>query len=127
MGKFVAVEGCVLTLSSGNATSIQIVTPASKNTIEKKGIYYGTLNISISGFSSTNVPNWIPMSGSGSGTLSPTSQHVSVNGKMVVRADDESATITINGQISTESGNKPAIDMVTVKITDAGQTKIKAA
>ena len=118
--KFVAVEGCILTLSSGAALSVEITTQASK--IDKasgKGIYFGSLSISINGFTSEKID----AGGTGMGILNPTAKKGNSNKLKVVRVDDESEEIMISG---TKEGS-PATDYVTVKITDAGQKKVKAA
>lgn len=118
--KFVAVEGCTLTLSSGTAVSINITSPASTtDKASKKGIYFGTLSISIQGFTSEKID----AGGIGIGVLNPTANYVNSHGQKVVRVDDVSEQITVTG---TKSGN-PATDIVTVKISNAGQNKVKAA
>lgn len=122
--KFVAVEGCTLILSSGTALSVQITTSASsKHKVDGKGIYFGTLTIKIDGFTSEKID----AGGMGVGTLNPTASLVSSNKQgikqKVVRVDDVSEQIFVSG---TKSGN-PATDIVTVKISNAGQKKVKAA
>ena len=117
MGKLIAVEGCELTLSNGSAISVTITSPASKLKATNKGVYFGDINISISGFSSEKVD-----SGSGKGIIRPTAKSVSRKKNKVIRVDDVSDQITIYG---TKSG-EPATDIVTVKITDAGQNRDKA-
>jgi tetrahydrodipicolinate N-succinyltransferase len=115
-GKLAAVEGCTLTLSSG-AGVIQIITPASaKVRASGKGVYFGALQISVTGFSSEKVDV-----GAGTGVLNPTATKAK-SGGYAVRAGDESEVITISGT----KGNSSATDTVTVRITDAGQTKLKA-
>ena len=76
--KNIAVQGCVLDCIFAQITS----PPDSKSKIDGLGIYCGSINIQISGYSSSVIT--VPGSGTGSGTLQPTSNHVKIGGKAVV-------------------------------------------
>lgn len=124
MMKYAAVEGCTLELSSGSGM-IQINTsPSTKGKVQGKGIYKGTMNISVSGFTSTNIPTWIPSSGSGSGVIIGSATKNMLEKQPIIKEED-SCTITINGQMKTGMSTSPATDVITVKITNAGQSVMK--
>lgn len=124
MMKNAVVEGCTLELSSGSGM-IQINTsPSTKGSVQGKGIYKGTMNISVSGFTSTNVSSWISGSGSGNGVIIGSSTKNMLEKQPILKEED-SCTITINGQKKTGSSTSPATDVITVKITNAGQSVMK--
>lgn len=124
MMKNAVVEGCTLELSSGSGM-IQINTsPSTKGSIQGKGIYKGTMNISVSSFTSTNIPSWIPSSGSGNGVIIGSATKNMLEKQPILKEED-SCTITINGKKKTGSSTSPATDVITVKITNAGQSVMK--
>jgi|GEM_PF-3846592 len=124
MMKNAVVEGCTLELSSGSGM-IQINTnPSTKGSVQGKEIYKGTMNISVSGFTSTNVPSWIPGSGSGNGVIIGSATKNMLENQPIIKEED-SCTITINGQKQTGTNTSPATDVITVKITNAGQSVMK--
>ena len=116
--KNIAVQGCVLDCIFAQITS----PPDSKSKIDGLGIYCGSINIQISGYSSSVIT--VPGSGTGSGTLQPTSNHVKIGGKAVVLERDE-VTITVNGQATSGTSTIPVSEPVTVKISSAGQNTVK--
>ena len=120
MTKPVAVEGCTLTLSPGTGTATITSAASTKAKADGKGVYRGTLQISISGYTSSVIT--VAGSGSGSGTLDGTSQTTKVEGQTVVLEGDQ-ATITVNGQATAGSSTVPASEPVTVTIQNAGQNK----
>lgn len=116
--KNIAVQGCVLDCAFAQITSL----PDSKSKVDGLGIYCGSINIQISGYSSSVIT--VSGSGTGSGTLQPTSNHVKIGGKAVVLEGDE-VTITVNGQATSGTSTVPMSELVTVKITNAGQNVVK--
>ena len=121
--KNVAVVGCTVTLSPGDGVK-QITTQASLRVkADGKGIYFGPIDVSVSGYSDTVIT----VSGSGSGTITiqPSAQKVKVEGDYVILEGD-SGTATINGMAWSGQTQVEAQSEVTAKIEVAGQVKVKA-
>lgn len=119
----VAVVGCTVTLSPGEGDK-QITTQASlKVKADGKGVYFGPIDVAVSGYSDTNIT----VSGSGSGTITiqPSAQKVKVEGDYVILEGD-SGTATINGMAWSGQTQIAAQSDVTAKIEFAGQVKVKA-
>ena len=121
--KNVAVVGCTVTLSPGEGNK-QITTQASlKVKADGKGVYFGPIDVAVSGYSDTTIT----VSGSGSGTITiqPSAQKVKVEGDYVILEGD-SGTATINGKAWSGQTQIDAQSDVTAKIEVAGQVKVKA-
>jgi hypothetical protein len=121
--KNVAVVGCTVTLSPGEGNK-QITTQASlKVKADGKGVYFGPIDVAVSGYSDTIIT----VSGSGSGTITiqPSAQKVKVEGDYVILEGD-SGTATINGMAWSGQTQIEAQSNVTAKIKVAGQVKVKA-
>ena len=116
MMKYYAVQGCTPSLSSGTGLVNITTPPSSKVKFDGKGIYMGTITVSISGYT-----NGIITGGIGTGTISGSSENTSF-GSNLVRENDESGQITVTGTLA--NGNKGEAT-VTVKIADAGQKKVQ--
>ena len=116
--KNIAVQGCQL-----DCVYAQIQTsPKTSVKCGGKATYAGDLTIQISGYSSPIIT--VAGSGSGSGTLQPTSQHVKIGGEKVVLEGDQ-VTITVNGQATAGITTVPVSEPVTVTIVDAGQSDVQ--
>ena len=130
--KLIAVEGCSLEFQNGGYPNTAIsVTPGQVSTKVKaggKGVYK-SIKFTISGYTASSAlkPTWIPLSGSGQGEITATSQHVKVEGNKVLLEGDQSASITIIGQEQQGSSVVPSQVTEVVKITSAGQTKVKGS
>lgn len=125
--KEIAVEGCTLEFQNGGTGTITINPnqASTKVKAEGKGVYT-SLQFTISGYTGGAIT--VAKSGSGSGTINATAQKVKVEGNAVFLKGDVSSTITINGLKPVEGGGTaPATATEIVKITDAGQTKVKGA
>lgn len=121
--KNVAVVGCTVTLSPGEGMK-QITTQASlKVKADGKGVYFGPIDVAVSGYSDTSIT--VSESGSGTITIQPSAQKVKVEGEYVVLEGD-SGTATINGMAWSGTTQIAATSSVTAKIEVAGQTKVKA-
>ena len=84
--KNVAVVGCTVTLSPGTGVA-QITTQASlKVKADEKGVYFGPIDVSVSGYSDSTIT--VPLSGSGTITIQPSAQKVKVEGKYVILEGD---------------------------------------
>lgn len=121
--KNVAVVGCTVTLSPGTGVA-QITTQASlKVKADGKGVYFGPIDVAVSGYSDTIIT----VSGSGSGTITiqPSAQKVKVEGDFVILEGD-SGTATIDGMAWSGQTQIAAQSNVTAKIKVAGQVKVKA-
>lgn len=121
--KNVAVVGCTVTLSPGDGNK-QITTQASlKVKADGKGIYFGPIDVAVSGYTDSNIT--VSESGSGTITIQPSAQKVKVEGGFVILEGD-SGTATISGMAWSGESQVPATSSVTAKIEVAGQTKVQA-
>lgn len=121
--KNVAVFGCTVTLSPGEGMK-QITTQASlKVKADGKGIYFGPIDVSVSGYSDSVIT--VPGSGSGTITIQPSAQKVKVEGKSVILEGD-SGSAMINGKAQQGQTQVDVQSNVTAKIEFAGQVKVKA-
>lgn len=123
--KLVAVKGLVISHDSGSNCSGGTFTVSSVESstckAEGKGMHRGTLAFSWSG---GNYSGGIPSTAAGSGTIAATTTKNKADSQFVLRADDTgtmSGTYTIPGSPPTPGSfsNQP------VKISDAGQAKVK--
>ena len=121
--KNVAVVGCTVTLSPGKGIA-QISTQASlKVKADGKGIYFGNIDISVSGYSDSTIT--VPGSGSGKITIKPSAKKVKVEGDYVILEGD-SGDAKINGKAQQGQTQVDVQSKVTAKIEVAGQVKVKA-
>ena len=121
--KNVAVVGCTVTLSPGEGNK-QITTQASlKVKADGKGVYFGPIDISVSGYSDSTIT--VPLSGSGTITIQPSAQKVKVEGKYVILEGD-SGDAMISGKAQQGQAQVDVQSKVTAKIEVAGQVKVKA-
>lgn len=121
--KNVAVVGCTVTLSPGEGVA-QISTQASlKVKADGKGVYFGPIDVAVSGYSDTIIT--VPFSGSGTITIQPSAQKVKVEGKYVILEGD-SGSAMIDGMAQQGQAQVAVQSNVTAKIELAGQVKVKA-
>lgn len=121
--KNVAVVGCTVTLSPGEGMK-QITTQASlKVKADGKGVYFGSIDVSVSGYSDSVIT--VPLSGSGTITIQPSAQKVKVEGKSVILEGD-SGSAMISGKAQVGQTQVDVKSKVTAKIEVAGQVKVKA-
>lgn len=121
--KNVAVVGCTVTLSPGKGMK-QITTQASlKVKADGKGVYFGPIDVSVSGYSDSIIT--VPLSGSGTITIQPSAQKVKVEGKNVILEGD-SGSAMIDGMAQQGQAQVAVKSNVTAKIELAGQVKVKA-
>ena len=119
----VAVVGCTVTLSPGEGNK-QITTQASlKVKADGKGVYFGPIDVSVSGYSDSVIT--VPLSGSGTITIQPSAQKVKVEGKSVILEGD-SGSAMISGKAQVGQTQVDVQSNVTAKIELAGQVKVKA-
>lgn len=124
--KNIAVEGCSLKFQNGGGpdTAISITgTTSTKVKADGKAVYK-ELKFSISGYNGQAITN---SDGTGQGSIIATAQKVKVEGNAVILEGDVSASITISGSTTTPSGKQDVTAVEIVKVTDAGQTKVKGA
>ena len=126
--KNVVVEDCQFEISVNGAIigsgNVNITSLASTNTKvvsgeQKKGVYAGVMNISVSNYADTNISM-----GAGMGVINPSAQKTSVDGNAVILEGD-SGDVTLTG-VHPISGEPVINYSVTVKISSAGQTVVKA-
>jgi hypothetical protein len=121
--KNVAVVGCTVTLSPGKGVA-QITTQASlKVKADGKGVYFGPIDVAVSGYSDTVIT--VPLSGSGTITIRPSAQKVKVEGDYVILEGD-SGSAMIDGMAQQGQAQVAVKSKVTAKIEVAGQVKVKA-
>ena len=121
--KNVAVVGCTVTLSPGEGMK-QITTQASlKVKADGKGVYFGPIDVAVSGYSDTVIT--VPLSGSGTITIKPSAQKVKVEGDYVILEGD-SGDAKIDGLAQQGQAQVEVKSNVTAKIEVAGQMKVKA-
>ena len=130
--KSIVVDGCELKFQNGgspdSAISINPNQISTKVKADGKAVYK-TLKFTISGYSApaSVIPNWVSGSGSGSGEITASSQHVKVESNKVILEGDVSASITISGQVQQGESTSPATFVEVVKVTNAGQSKVKGS
>ena len=121
--KNVAVVGCTVTLSPGKGVA-QISTQASlKVKADGKGVYFGNIDVSVSGYSDNTIT--VPGSGSGTITIKPSARKVKVEGDYVILEGD-SGDAMIDGMAQKGQTQVAVKSKVTAKIQFAGQSKVKA-
>ena len=121
--KNVAVVGCTVTLSPGEGMK-QITTQTSlKVKADGKGVYFGPIDVSVSGYSDSVIT--VPGSGSGTITIHPSAQKVKVEGKSVILEGD-SGSAMISGKAQVGQTQVDVQSNVTAKTEVAGQVKVKA-
>lgn len=116
-----AVQGCTVSITSGQtATAINITTqPSSDNSVSQKGIYFGDINVAL-----TAVTLGSYVCASATLTISGTAGNIlDKNGnKAVQKGDNASDTFTFT---DSSTGNTQRLT-VSIEITNAGQTDVKA-
>lgn len=115
--------------SSVSSGTFVITTAASPNaSISGKGIYSGDLHYTFSGgnaagFVNGSVETIDDLGQPVDNKISPTAANVRVNGKLVMRVDDEEAMVCWGVPVSTPP-NKAIVPFATVIVNDAGQNKV---
>lgn len=126
--KEIVVEGCSLEFQNGGGpNSAIIITSGQASTkvkAEGKGVYK-TLKFSVSGYTGQAID--VTGSGSGNGEITATSQNITVEGNKVFLNGDESAKFEIKGKKYVQGGTTDVSVFEIVKVTDAGQTKVKGS
>ena len=121
--KFIGVLGLTISHDTGSQASLGTFTvisiPSIKNMADNKGIYRGTLSFSWAG---GNYSGGTPGTGVATGTINVTSTKNKADNQFVIRVDD---TGTMNGTIVNPSGGTIPIVNASVKITNAGQSKVR--
>lgn len=117
--QYIAAEGCQFSLDPASTTpaTVTVGTPASTDCkAEGKGLYRGTLTVTIAGYQGGAITT----TGAGAGTVTGTAQSVKIDSQPAVLENDSgTATITDASTGMTQP--------VVVKIQSAGQTSVKGA
>lgn len=131
--EFIGVEGLTIdhdtgsTVSGGSFTITSV--PSIKVKCEGSGVYKGTLMFTFSGGTCSGPPPDSGSTATGSGSINFTATKNKVDGSFVIRKGD---TGTMSGTyVATNPSPPPPTIPGTfvnqpVKITDAGQTKVRA-
>ena len=123
--KYIAVEGCSLNFQVAGAQGTIKITGTTSNKVKADGkAVYKEIKFDIKNYNGGAVTN---ADGTGTGSIIASAQHVKVEGNAVILEGDVSATITISGTTTTQSGKTPVTTPDVVKVTAAGQTKVKGA
>ena len=127
---YIAVDGCTLEFQNGGGPNSAItINPQQLSSTTKAGgkAVYNTLKFTISGYTGQNIT--VSESGSGSGEITASATKVKADGKAVILEGDVSASITITGLMPNPygSGTVTAYATEVVKVTKAGQDKVKAS
>ena len=121
MANNVAVDGCELEDTTGGGRVSVDSPPSNGDFAGGKGMFFGTINVSVSG--STGGGKFTDGNGAGTGTLTGTGSNIlSANGEPAVLEGD-TADIIVNG---TSGGYAQPPATVTVKVTSAGQSVVVA-
>ena len=121
MANNVAVDGCELEDTTGGGSVSVDSSPSDSDFAGGKGIFFGTINISVSG--SDGGGKFTDKNGAGSGTLTGTGSNIlNANGEPAVLEGD-TADIIVNG--TSGSYTQPPAT-VTVKVKSAGQDVVIA-
>ena len=123
--KNITVDGCKLEFQNGGTNDSISITGTTSTKVKADGkAVYKELKFSISGYNGQAITN---KDGVGQGSIIATAQHVKVEGNAIILEGDVSASITINGTTTTSSGKTPVTAVEIVKVTNAGQSKVKGA
>lgn len=127
MGKNIAVVGCQLQDMTGGGTVSITSSASSRNKASNKGMYFGTISVSVSGSNGGGIIN--NYNGSGVGTITGTGTKVLGNGQPAVLEGD-TGTVTVYGTRTDPSPDGEVTtsvsSVVTVKIISAGQAVVIA-
>lgn len=122
MGKYIAVKGCSFQVTPpSDANCIQINSVASnKFKCDGKGVYVSPLQITVNGYSvsasSTVQTSPVPAS------IVATAIKNKSDGKLVMREGDQLIGLTIPVTVGGQAATIP----ISIKISNAGQNKVKA-
>lgn len=120
--KNIAVQGCSIELSPPSTSPLTVITvttqPNNNMKCDGKGVYTGQISVSISAYGSETITD---MNGAGPATIVSTAQYVKVDGQPVLLEGDEDNNCAISG---TTGGQTAVTDIITVKISAAGQTSV---
>ena len=120
----VANEDWTIDLKEAPGTSATLTPVTAVSTKVKavgKGVYRGDIVVNITnatdGIYTQNPPTAVPA------TIAPTAVKIKADGLEVIRVDDEAPLVAVPG---IDGGGNPGTIDVTVYVSDAGQTKVKA-
>lgn len=118
--KNVVVEGFKYQFTSGLKGDVKITSdPSQFVKINGKGVYKGTLNVTVSNWTNGTISN-----GSGSGVIKADAKYMKVDGENVLLLGAKSESISITGTTQTPPYTSTTTDTFT--IIDAGQSGVKA-
>ena len=122
--KEVAVQGLTLTpqgiVTPGTGTLTITSTPSAKNKAGGNGMYKKPLQFTLAGANAAGYDPGTVMT-VGPGSIPATAVKVKADTLLVMRTDDQNASVSMTGTIS----GTPTPFVEPWKITDAGQTKVK--
>lgn len=119
MSEAIVVSGCKFKFPEGSTGKATITTlPSSFTKINSKGVYSGPINVSITGWTNGTIK-----AGTGSGVINPNAKYTKADGKLVFLKGAKSESIPVTGTIETQPYTDTKI--ITIEISDAGQSEIK--
>lgn len=122
MSKFIAVQGCTLTVDNSTAQAQIIDTPSMKVKAENKGVYKTPLKVQVTAASQGSFIQTAPMVGN----IVSTAQKIKAENILVILEGDKTASPVMCPASDPSTGASMTIP-VTVTIQQAGQTKVKGA
>ena len=121
--KNIAVQGCTLEISPASTPPCVITiksAPSQKTKADGKYCYRGDIDISVSGYTGGTIT--VAGSGSGSDTISGSSTKTQIDGMAAVLEGDK-VSFSLDGKAVSGSSTIDVKQLVTVKISSAGQSK----
>lgn len=124
MAQLVAVEGCTIELSSGQAASVKIEgTYADKVKVNNSRVFKGKVSVTISGFQGVSI---IDGNGTGSGDIQGSSEKCNAGGETLVLKGD-SVSVTLSGtKTIAPSPPSPATETITISVKEVVQNVVNA-
>ena len=114
----IVVSGCKFSVNNIPFGGVSITSPASTKTCDNKAAYSGDISIAVSDWVDEKIAK-----GTGKGIISGSAKTTKIDDKNAVLEND-SCKVILSG-VDPKTGTPVSDVTVTVKITDAGQRKVK--
>ena len=117
--KNVANKACTVAVTAGGTGNASITTSeSSKVKANEQGVYRGPISVTVSGATSGDCSG-----ATGVGIINPSAEKMKADGLLVIREGDKKENVNVVGVLP---NSQPCDFDVTIEITNAGQTKLKA-
>lgn len=122
----ITVDGCILEFQNGGTGTITIDPGQLSTKCKADGkAFYLTLKFTVSDYTGGEIT--VAKSGTGKGEIIASSQHVKVEGHTAILEGDVSAPFVVTGKKPSGSSTTTATNNEVLKVTAAGQSKVKGA